>query len=48
MKGLVGVILLMALLSVFCAAADIAEPNEVVKVYILAGQSNMDGRAPNA
>jgi len=48
MKRLVSIILLMALLSVFCAADDIAEPNQVVKVYILAGQSNMDGRAPNA
>ena len=45
MKRLVSTILLMALLSVFCAADDIAEPNQVVKVYILAGQSNMDGRA---
>jgi len=48
MKRLVGVILLMVLLSGFCAADDIAEPNQIVKVYILAGQSNMDGRAPNS
>ena len=41
-------VLLVAVLLVPCAALTAADVSKPVKVFLLAGQSNMEGKAPNA
>ena len=48
MKSLARTIVLASVIAASCVTSLAAEEAQTVKVFILAGQSNMEGKAPNA